>query len=700
MIFIYCLGFSNVFKPIRMNLKENLYLDVEKLRSLYESYLPILCKNAMECELYADFQIFLIDYLDQFKTKNAAAVATIKTLLDFEGREIYELSTESNIQLKSLHLLLDFLKKESFLPITDLYIDLFYLFYSLEHPSLSSISREQVIKMMDRWPTALEPVVQTIVQANKQRMLPLLVAKIERRKAAGRSKYLFSEGMTHADKLQAVSSWWNDHYFQLSVAIRDPDELNEFLENSLSEASMNLFHTAKEKGMPFFITPYYLSLLTANEVGYDDTTIRSYIFYSPELVDTFGHIKAWEREDVVVPGEPNAAGWILPEGGNVHRRYPEVAILIPDTMGRACGGLCASCQRMYDFQSGHLNFDLKKLKPKETWNAKLKRLMTFFEEDKDLKDILITGGDALMAQNKSLKELLNKVLLMATRKREANFKRPENEKLAELKRVRLGSRLLAYLPMRIDAELIEILTSFRKEAMKVGIDQFILQTHFQSPLEITPEAEKAVQMILSSGWIITNQLVFNTSASRLGHTTALRAALNRLGILPYYTFSVKGFRENTAVFSPIERSVQERAVEKACGLLNEKQQEELCEQLSGEHESPALVMQHFMKKYNLPFLATDRNVLNLPGVGKSMTYRLIGYRPTGERILEFNHDRTRRHSTVIDRLGCVNIAESKSIAAYLKQMEEMGEEINWYTDIWLYTSAETAKVFPLYEYSN
>ena len=37
-------------------------------------------------------------------------------------------------------------------------------------------------------------------------------------------------------------------------------------------------------------------------------------------------------------------------------------------MGRACGGLCSSCQRMYDFQRGNLNFNLDQLKPKKTWD--------------------------------------------------------------------------------------------------------------------------------------------------------------------------------------------------------------------------------------------------------------------------------------------------------------------------------------------
>ncbi len=81
--------------------------------------------------------------------------------------------------------------------------------------------------------------------------------------------------------------------------------------------------------MPVFITPYYLSLLNATGSGYDDEALRSYILYSPQLVETYGNIRAWEREDTVEPGKPNAAGWLLPDGHNIHRRYPDVAILSP-----------------------------------------------------------------------------------------------------------------------------------------------------------------------------------------------------------------------------------------------------------------------------------------------------------------------------------------------------------------------------------
>lgn len=257
-------------------------------------------------------------------------------------------------------------------------------------------------------------------------------------------------------------------------------------------------------------------------------------------------------------------GW-LPEGHNIHRRYPEVAILIPDTMGRACGGLCASCQRMYDFQSERLNFEFENLRPKESWEKKLKRLMDYFETDTQLRDILITGGDALMSQNKTLRNILEAVYRMAVRKRKANKNRPEGEKYAELQRIRLGSRLLAYLPMRIDQELIDILKEFKEKASAIGVKQFIIQTHFQTPLEVTPEAKNAIRKILSAGWLITNQLVYTVAASRRGHTTRLRQILNHLGVVCYYTFSVKGFNENHAVFTPNSRSLQEQHEEKIYG---------------------------------------------------------------------------------------------------------------------------------------
>ena len=626
-----------------------------------------------------------------------AVAKRILLLIEHDGMMVSELSTGEEMPVRTITCLWQFLVgklEEDVSP--DFFIDLYQQFELLEKPEEIIPDRSLVKRQMNRWPTGLDEEVMAIRHSNKERIIAGLIRKIERRHAPT-SRFQFTEGMSYAEKYVKVQEWWNTGRFHLAMAFKSPTELNYFLGGSLSAGTMDLLARARKKGMPFFVTPYYLSLLNTNTSGYDDAAIRSYILYSEELVDTYGRIKAWEKEDIVVAGQPNAAGWLLPEGHNIHRRYPEVAILIPDSMGRACGGLCASCQRMYDFQSERLNFDFESLKPKETWDKKLRRLMRYFEEDAQLRDILITGGDALMSQNATLRNILDAVYKMAVRKRKANESRPEGEKYAELQRVRLGSRLLAYLPLRITDELVGILRSFKDKASRVGVTQFIIQTHFQSPLEVTPEAKKAIEAILSAGWIITNQLVYTVAASRRGHTAKLRQTLNAMGVVCYYTFSVKGFHENYAVFAPNSRSLQEQQEEKVFGLIPKEKQKELYRLI--RYERPlGKKLSGFLKENRLLFAATDRSVLNLPAIGKSMTFQMVGLTTEGKRILKFDHDTGRRHSPIIDRMGEVYIVENKSVAAYLRQLQDMGEDVREYISIWNYSEGRTEPRFSIYEY--
>ena len=681
-----------------MKQRKMLSFTLYQLGLFFRQELPGLVAQADASRDAGEFRARLEEFVARHAAAQGEAAEQIRLLIGYDGREVSELSTGEQMPVRTLELLWQFLtgRLENPEMRCDLFIDLFFQFKRLEGLELQPLTPQRVRIRSDRWPTGLDPEVAEVRAQNRERMLHLLVQKIENRKSTP-SRFRFEEGMSYEDKYRQVSVWWDDFRFHLAMAVKSPSELNRFLGNSLSAETMYLLSKARKKGMPFFATPYYLSLLDITGKAYDDETIRSYILYSPQLVETYGNIRAWEKEDVVEAGKPNAAGWLLPDGHNIHRRYPEVAILIPDTMGRACGGLCASCQRMYDFQSERLNFEFESLRPKESWDHKLRRLMAYFEEDTQLRDILITGGDALMSQNKTLRNILEAVYRMACRKRKANQARPDGEKYAELQRVRLGSRLPAYLPMRIDDQLVEVLKEFREKASAVGVKQFVIQTHFQSPLEVTPEAREAIRKILSAGWLITNQLVYTVAASRRGHTTRLRQVLNSLGVVCYYTFSVKGFGENYAVFPPNSRSMQEQQEEKLFGRMTEEQTAELDAALTGEGDTAGRI-RRFMKKHRLPFLATDRSVLNLPAIGKSMTFRLVGITAEGKRILRFDHDRTRRHSPIIDRMGEIYIVENKSVAAYLRQLEKMGEDAEDYASIWGYTHGQTEPRFGLYVY--
>lgn len=677
--------------------QKNKAVTLHEVRLLFENKFPELLAGAVDSPDEASFRQKIDAYLSD-ASWNAEGVRVVRRLLEYDGRVVHELSVGEDVKVETLDLLWRFLsgrmEGEEISP--DFALELYHQFSRLHDAPSGVPEKEDVLRWMRRWPDGLNEQVRAIREANKERIMALLVRKIEHRPASS-GRYVFPEGCGEAEKLGWVRQWWGEARFHLSMAVKSAAELNRMLGGTLSGETMRVYQQAQEKGIPVFVTPYYLSLLNPTGKGYDDAAIRSYVIYSSRLVETFGGIRAWEREDIVEEGKPNVAGWLLPGGHNIHRRYPEVAILIPDTMGRACGGLCASCQRMYDFQSRRLNFELEKLKPKENWNTRLRKLMDYFEHDTQIRDILITGGDALMSRNATLRNILDAVCKMAVRKRQANLSRPDGEKYAELQRVRLGTRLPVYLPMRVDDELLDILRDFRQKAAEAGITQLFVQTHFQSPLEVTPESREAIRRILSTGWAVTNQLVYNVAASRRGHTAKLRKVLNSLGVICYYTFTVKGFEENYEVFAPNARSLQESAEEKAWGRLAPEAEHDFLESLGGA-PNKAVAVRQFCVAHDVPFLATDRSVLNLPGIGKSMSFALVGVDAKGRRILRFDHDRTRRHSPIIDRVREVYIRENKPVYRYLLQLQDMGEDMGEYETLWAYTEGETERRFPFFEY--
>jgi lysine 2,3-aminomutase len=685
-----------------------MHWNLNDLKRKFSTDLPHIYNAAQKAETVTEFKQMIIRLC-----RNDA----VARLCNHDGQTVKDFSTEKEVYIQTISLLYSFLHNQTInnsradriaekeiatqtkiqSASVDLLTDLYFIFRNTDDKTYKKpVTEAKLVQWSKHWVSGLSPAVQQVREENRLRIIRKLVLRLERRHSVN-TPYFLPGFRSFEEKQRLVEEWWNNYRFHLHMAIKNPDELNFYLDNALSEETMHILHDAKKKGIPFFITPYYLSLLDITGKNYDDVGIRSYILYTRELVDTFSEIKAWEKEDEVEPGKANAAGWLLPEGHNIHRRYPEVAIFIPDSCGRACGGLCASCQRMYDFQSKRLNFNLKELLPKESWPLKLKKLMTYFEEDTQLRDILITGGDALMSRNATLRHIFDAIYKMALQKKKANLIRPDGDKYAEIQRIRLGTRLPAYLPMRIDEELISFLKEFREKASKIGIKQFIIQTHFQTPLEMTKEAKEAIKRIISVGWIITNQMVFNVASSRRGHAVALRKVLINNGVVPYYTFSVKGFRENYAVYTPIARSLQERYEEKVYGKLDQEEQEAFIRILY--NNIPYInEINDFLQKKKRMFVATDRSVLNLPGIGKSMTFGIAGITPEGKRILCFDHDATRKHSPAIQNIGKVYITENKSILAYLKQLEQLGEDVKSYQSIWEYTEGITESKFKLYEY--
>jgi lysine 2,3-aminomutase len=112
----------------------------------------------------------------------------------------------------------------------------------------------------------------------------------------------------------------------------------------------------------------------------------------------------------------------------------------------------------------------------------------------------------------------------------------------------------------------------------------------------------------------------------------------------------------------------------------------------------AQYIEDLRQRAGLPFLSTDKNVLNLPGVGKSLTFRTIGITHDGRRILQFDHDKSRRHSPIIHQMGKINIVESKSIPEYIEQMVKMGEDYTEYQSLYGYSMGVNEPRMPVYKY--
>ena len=271
-----------------MKQKKMLSLNLSQLRQLYRQEFPELISIAEICSNEADFKARMSEYVSLRSKAENRQNKQIQLLINYDGKTVTELSTGEELPINTLSLLWKFLangRENQELP-TDLFLDLFFQLRRLERSDTPRLSVDKVKRLMDKWDTGLDEEVMQIRTQNKERMIELLVKKLEQRKAA-HSRYHFSENLSKEEKLKLVANWWNDYRFQLAMAIKSPAELNKLLNNSLPAETMRMLGEARKKGIPFFATPYYLSLLNVQiEGGYNDECVRRYIVYSQDIVDT------------------------------------------------------------------------------------------------------------------------------------------------------------------------------------------------------------------------------------------------------------------------------------------------------------------------------------------------------------------------------------------------------------------------------
>jgi lysine 2,3-aminomutase len=139
-------------------------------------------------------------------------------------------------------------------------------------------------------------------------------------------------------------------------------------------------------------------------------------------------------------------------------------------------------------------------------------MIEYIRDHREIRDVIVSGGDPLTLPPAKLKYFL--------------------DNLAAIKHVdviRIGTRVPVTLPQKIfDTELIDMLAS----AGKVWI-----QTHFNHPREITPEAAKACNLLLRAGMPINNHTVLLKGVNDdLETMRSLMRGLLRIKVRPYYIF--------------------------------------------------------------------------------------------------------------------------------------------------------------------
>ena len=430
-----------------------------------------------------------------------------------------------------------------------------------------------------------------------------LSAEAVSRRLAGRRRAMRALGGSEGD--------WADYRWHVSRIIRDAATLSRIVELTAEEAAA--ISAAVERGLPFGITPYYASLMDRDASRLRDHAIRAQVI--PPMSYVRGMVEVRKSPEALdFMGEADTSPVPL-----VTRRYPKIAIFKPFN---TCPQICVYCQRNWEIKDA--------MEPSALASSEdMGRAFRWFSEHKGISEVLITGGDPMLLGDDMLDGILKRF-----------------ERMRHIEFIRIGTRAPAALPMRITGGLCRILAARQRSNGK----RLSVVTHFEHPYEVTPDSREAAARIRDAGINIYNQSVYTIENSRKFEMCALRFALKKIGVDPYYNFNAKGKAETIAYRVPLARILQER-----------KEEARL---------TPGTIR-------------TDEPMFNLPRLGKNylragQDHHLVGFKPNGARVYEMLPWEKYLASTP------TYIHEDVPIYDYLAELAGRGEDMSEYEAIWYY----------------
>lgn len=365
----------------------------------------------------------------------------------------------------------------------------------LRSADLSRISR-LADSFIDRYPSGLDHDAIEMRRANKSRILEVL---------------------------DAGDSEWESWQWHTAHTIKDADTLASLV--AVTDDEYRAVELANKHGVPFGITPHYLSLMDDDTTGGRDRAIRAQVIPSAYYVEELASQKECGASTLDFMLERNTS----PIEG-ITRRYPKIVILKPFM---TCPQICVYCQRNWEIEdvlSSHARLP----------DEKLDRAIEWIADHPDVNEVLITGGDPFLLSDKRIKSLLDRL-----------------SRIEKIERIRIGTRTPVTLPQRVTDALIRDIAQYHIP----GKREIMVVTHFEHAYEVTPQSMEAVQKFRRTGMSVYNQLVYTFYNSRKFEAVALRHKLRLIGVSPYYTFNTKGKDETDDFRVPIARLLQEQKEE-------------------------------------------------------------------------------------------------------------------------------------------
>jgi len=283
--------------------------------------------------------------------------------------------------------------------------------------------------------------------------------------------------------LNGTEADWNNYHWHLKNAIRDVTTLSKIISVSDEEAK------AIEKTALLYrwsISPYYASLMDPDDracpIRKQSVPTAEEYFYQSESEDHYA----------VVYNSPAPL---------ITRLYADRLII---NVSNICAMFCRHCLRKKDIA----------LKDMIYTKEDVQAAIDYIAECPEVRDVLITGGDALALSDNYIDWILTKL-----------------EQIPHIEVMRLGSRMVCTLPQRITPGLCDMLSRHKP---------VYLNTQFNNPKELTPEVEDAVDRLIKAGVLVGNQSVLMKGINNDIHVMKrLVQEMLRIRIRPYYIFNCK-----------------------------------------------------------------------------------------------------------------------------------------------------------------